>query len=385
MAAKKTAPAADVRRPTLGVDMVQALMDTAVDAIVTVDEQGVIRSFNQAAERLFGYRPQEAVGQPISLLMPEPHRARHQQYIERYLATREPHIIGIGREVQAQRKDGSLLPAYLAVSEFEVAGKRHFAGVLHDISADLEARRLRERLAQAESLSKLAETTAALAHELNQPLAAVATYAEAARRQLAQGDSPKLATTLDKVVEQSLRASAVVERVQKLVNGAAGECSAMQLADINALMAEVVALLEPDASRQGVELTLQTATEVPAVRCDPVQIQQVGLNLVRNAIEAVAQADRQRSRAVHIATRLTESGIEVAVRDRGVGVSASIRDFILAPFHSNKPGGMGMGLAICRTIIAGHHGTLRFQDNAPEAGTTFSFTLPTANPADADD
>ena len=385
MAAKETAPAADARRPTLGVDMVQALMDTAVDAIITVDEQGVIRSFNQAAERLFGYRPQEAVGQPISLLMPEPHRARHQQYIERYLATREPHIIGIGREVQAQRKDGSLLPAYLAVSEFEVAGKRRFAGVLHDISADLEARRLRERLAQAESLSKLAETTAALAHELNQPLAAVATYAEAARRQLAQGDAPKLATTLDKVVEQSLRASAVVERVQKLVNGAAGERSAMQLADINALMAEVVALLEPDASRQGVELTLRTAAEVPAVRCDPVQIQQVGLNLVRNAIDAVAEADRRRSRAVHIATRLTESGIEVAVRDRGVGVSASIRDFILAPFHSNKPGGMGMGLAICRTIIAGHHGTLRFQDNAPDAGTTFSFTLPTATPADADD
>ena len=248
-------------------------MDTAVDAIITVDEQGVIRSFNQAAERLFGYRPQEAIGQPISLLMPEPHRARHQQYIERYLVTGEPHIIGIGREVEARRKDGSLLPAYLAVSEFEVAGKRHFAGVLHDISADLEARRLRERLAQAESLSKLAETTAALAHELNQPLAAVATYAEAARRQLAQVNLLKLATTLDKVVEQSLRASAVVERVQKLVNGAAGERSAMQLADINALMAEVVALLEPDASRQGVELTLQTAEELPAVRCDPVQIQ----------------------------------------------------------------------------------------------------------------
>ena len=361
--------------------MVQALMDTAVDAILTVDEKGVIRSFNQAAERLFGYRQEEAIGQPISLLMPEPHRARHQQYIERYLATGEPHIIGIGREVEAQRKDGSLLPAYLSVSEFEVAGERRFAGVLHDISADLEARRLRERLAQAESLSKLAETTAALAHELNQPLAAVAAYAEAARRQLAQGDSPKLAATLDKVVAQSLRASAVVESVRRLINGAAGEGAAMQFADINALMAEVVALLEPDARRRGVELALRTAAELPPVRCDPVQIQQVGLNLVRNAIDAVAQDRGGREQTVFITTSGAADAVEVSVADCGAGLSDGIRDQLFAPFQSDKPSGMGMGLAICRTIVANHQGALSFQDNTPGPGTTFSFTLPAANPA----
>ena len=363
-------------RSALGVDVVQALMDTAVDAILIVDEKGIIRSFNPAAERLFGYAPDEAIGQPISLLMPEPHRSRHQQYIGRYLATGEPHIIGIGREVEAQRKDGSLVPAYLAVSEFEVAGERRFAGVLHDISADIEARQLRERLARAESFSKLAETTAALAHELNQPLAAVATYAEAARRQLAQGNSVKLATTLDKVVEQSMRASAVVEQVLRLVHGATGEEPATQRADINALMAEVVALTRTDARGQGVELALQTAPELPAVRCDAVQIRQVGLNLVRNAVDAVAQARRRHGHTVYVHTRFAEDAVEVAVSDCGDGISASVRDDVFAPFHSNKPGGMGMGLAICRTIIVNHRGTLRFQDNTPDPGTTFSFTLP---------
>ena len=278
--------------------------------------------------------------------------------------------------MEAQRKDGSLLPAYLAVSEFEVAGERRFAGVLHDISADIEARQLRARLAQAESFSKLAETTAALAHELNQPLAAVATYAEAARRQLAQGNSVKLATTLDKVVEQSMRASAVVEQVLRLVHGATGEEPATQLADINALMAEVVALTRADARGQGVELALQTAPELPAVRCDPVQIRQVGLNLVRNAVDAVAQARRRHGHAVYVHTRFTKEAVEVSVSDCGDGISASVRDDVFAPFHSNKPGGMGMGLAICRTIIVNHRGTLRFQDNTPDPGTTFSFTLP---------
>ena len=351
-------------------------MDSAVDAILTVDAKGVIRSFNRAAERLFGYRPDEAIGRPISLLMPEPHRARHQQYIERYLGTGEPHIIGIGREVEALRKDGSLLPAYLAVSEFEVAGERRFAGVLHDISADREARDLRERLAKAESLSKLTETTATLAHELNQPLAAIATYAEAARRQLAQGISGGLATTLEKVAQQSMRASAVVERVQRLVNGAAREGTTTKFADINALMAEVVALMRADAGRRGVELALETAPELPAVRCDAVQIQQVGLNLVRNAIDAVGQVRGRHRHAVGVRTRFVDEAVRIAVWDNGDGVSASVRDVLFTPFHSDKPGGMGMGLAICRSIVGNHGGTLDFHANAPDPGTTFSFTLP---------
>ena len=373
----------------------RAIMDSAVDAIVTVDERGVIRSFNHAAERLFGYRAHEAVGQAISLLMPAPHRSRHQQYIERYLTTGEARIIGIGREVEAERKDGSRLPVYLSVSEFQVSGERRFAGVLHDISADLEARELRERLARAAGASALAETTAMLAHELNQPLAAIATYAQAARNHAdrggvggpdADGADPnrgKLTATLDKVVEQSLRAGAVVERIRRMAKGLAGDAQRFQSADINALLAGVVAMTRSPAARQGVEVAFHS-TPLPAVRCDSVQIQQVCLNLVRNAVEAVVDAGRPHGGAVRVCARLVGEAVRVGVRDNGAGVAASMREVLFEPFHSSKPDGMGLGLAICRTIIAGHGGALGWHDNATRPGATFHFTLPISPPVPAD-
>ena len=363
----------------------RAIMDTAVDAIVTVDARGVIRSFNHAAERLFGYRAREAVGQPISLLMPAPHRSRHQQYIERYLKTGEARIIGIGREVEAERKDGARLPVYLSVSEFQVAGERRFAGVLHDISADLEARELRERLARAAGASALAETTAMLAHELNQPLAAIATYAQAARSHAERGgaDQAKLTATLEKVVEQSLRAGAVVDRVRRMAKGIAGDARRFQRADINALLAGVVAMTRPPAARQGVDVAFHSAP-LPAARCDPVQIQQVCLNLVRNAVDAVVEAGRPHGGAVRVSARLTDEAVRVCVRDDGAGVAATMRGVLFEPFRSSKPDGMGLGLAICRTIIAGHGGALGFHANAPRPGATFHFTLPVSPAAPSD-
>lgn len=364
-------------------------METAVDAIVTVDEAGIIRSFNRAAVRLFGYAPSHAIGQPISLLMPEPHRSHHQRYIERYLATGTANIIGVGREVQAQRKDGTLVPVYLAVSEFEVSGGRRFAGVLHDISADHEARELRRRLAHAAELSAMAEMTAALAHEINQPLAAIATYAEAARGQAgavgdagsAQAGNAELARTLDKVVAQSRRASAVVERVQGLVRGLsdAAPNTDFQRADINALIAEVVSLAQIDAQARGVEVVFAPAPALPDVWCDPVQIQQVGLNLIRNAIDAIAETNHRDGRVVDVRTRLDGGTVQTSVTDCGAGVPEHQRDAVFMPFHSSKPGGMGMGLSVCRTILANHGGTLAHRNNTPQAGATFYFALPVAN------
>ena len=358
---------------------VRAIMDSAVDAIVTADERGVIRSFNRAAERLFGFSKQEAVGQPISLLMPEPDRSRHQQYIERYLATGDAHVIGIGREVEAQRKDGSRVPIYLAVSEFQVDGERRFAGVLHDISADLEVRELRERLAQAEGVSALSETTATLAHELNQPLAAIATYAQAARLQATGDDADELLATLDKVVEQSLRAGRVVKRVQGLVKGFADDSERFEEADINALLAEVAALARTDARRQGVRVVFEPSDALPAVRCDPVQIQQVVLNLLRNATDAVAAAGCANGDVVRIYARQVDNAVRVCVEDSGSGVATDLGEAMFEPFHTNKPDGMGLGLAICATIIAKHGGSLGFHNNAPRPGATFYFNLPTTD------
>ena len=367
----------DRRATAAQASELRAIMDSAVDAIVTVDERGVIRSFNRAAERLFGYSAHEAVGQAISLLMPPPHRAQHQEYIDRYLATGEARIIGIGREVEAERKDGSVLPVYLSVSEFRVGAERRFAGVLHDISADLEARELRERLARAAGVSALAETAATLAHELNQPLAAIATYAQAARNQAARGQTAQLVRTLDKVAEQSLRAGAVVERVRRLVKDVAGGSQCVQDADINALLAGVVGMMQGPARRRGVAVSF-APVPLPPVRCDPVQVQQVGLNLVRNGVDAVVEAGRVEGAGVRVRARLVEDAVRVSVRDDGAGVAPNVRDVLFEPFLSGKPDGMGLGLAICRTIVANHGGTLGFHDNAHGAGATFHFTLPVA-------
>ena len=364
---------------------VRAIMDSAVDAIVTADERGVIRSFNRAAERLFGFSKQEAIGQPISLLMPEPDRSRHQQYIERYLATGDAHVIGIGRELEAQRRDGSRVPIYLAVSEFQVDGERRFAAVLHDISADLEVRELRERLAQAEGVSALVETTATLAHELNQPLAAIATYAQAARLQ-ATGDNAKaLLATLDKVVEQSLRAGSVVKRVQGLVKGLASDSASFEDADIIALLDGVAALARTDARRQGVRLVFEPSAPLPAVRCDPVQIQQVMLNLLRNGVDAVVAAGRSHGDVVRIHARRADAAVRVCVEDSGSGVAADVGEAVFEPFHTDKPDGMGLGLAICATIVARHGGSLGFRNNAPTPGATFHFSLPLADRVPGDD
>lgn len=354
----------------------RAIMETAVDAIVTVDEAGVIQSFNAAAEQLFGYSSGEAVGQQVSLLMPEPHRSHHQRYIDRYLSTGKKNIIGIGRELEAVCKDGTRVPVYLAVREFVAGGRRRFAGVLHDISANLEARQLRDRLARAAGLGALVETTAAIAHEINQPLTAAAAYAQAARGLVPEGSPRQLGEALDKVVEQALRAGAVIDRVQHLVKGK-GRDGEWQLTDIGAEMRDVVDLAQVDAHRHSIRVELHVAEDLPKVRCDPVQIQQVGLNLLHNAIDAMMSvADHGHVIRVDIGSSIDASAICVAVVDQGPGVAEAVRDEVFAPFHSGKEDGMGLGLSICRTIIDNHGGTLDFHNNESCVGATFQFTLP---------
>ena len=355
----------------------RAIMETAVDAMITIDERGVIQSVNAAAAHLLGYGRDEAVGQRVNMLMPEPYRSHHQQYIDRYLHTGKKRIIGTGRELEAVRKDGTRVPVYLAVREFVVGGERHFAGVLHDISANLEARQLRDRLARAAGLGALVETTAAIAHEINQPLTAAAAYAQAARGLLPEESPRQLADALDKVVEQALRAGAVIDRVQHLVRGR-GPDRQWRLTDIDAEMRAVVDLARVDAHRHGIRIDLRVPGDLPKVRCDPVQIQQVGFNLIHNAVDAMASHAGRRGHLIRVDIgRLDDAdAICVAVVDQGPGVTEGAWDKVFAPFHSGKDGGMGLGLSICRTIVDNHGGRLDFRNNANGVGATFQFTLP---------
>ncbi len=354
-------------------------MDTAVDSIVVVDDQGVIRYYNGAAERLFGYTADEAVGKTLGILMRAHDRRYHHNYIGRYLATREKHIIGVGRQVEARHKDGTPLTVYLAVSEFVTASGPCFAGVMHDLSPEIEARELRSRLDRTGRLSAMAETAAAIVHEVSQPLAAIAIYAQAARD---LADSAQLAgkmvAALDKVIEQALHAGLVMERVQGLIRGDEGR---YETANINALATDVVEIARPDARSHNITVDLRLEDDLPGVECDAVQVQQVVLNLLRNAIEAMSDPDRRHGDTITVRTTTDDpEHVRIDVIDHGPGLADDIEGALFATTRTVGKRGLGVGLAICRTAVLNHNGRLHYANNAAAegyaGGATFSVTLP---------
>ncbi len=486
----------------------QAVLDAAVDAVILIDDRGHVETFNRAAERMFGWAAAEIIGQNVSVLMPGTDRRNHDGYISRFISTGEARIIGTGREVEAQRKDGSLFPALLAVGEVAKSQPRRFVGMLHDITIrnhalnalrksesllraaqsiagignfelelgrqdsahwsdeiprllgrpksevphdmddfirhvvhpddrrrferdwrrtvaelgqlELECRLLRadgdirtfevriqidsgaqgpvatgtlhditarklaeEEVRQSESrlthfarLSTMGEMAAGLAHEINQPLTAIATFAQAATRMLASPEGisrDDLDEALQQITTQALRAGEVIRRLRSFVKNR--EIS-HQPVDCNRLIEDSRLLVEADARINDVRLEIKSALSLPPVNADPVQLQQVLINLIRNAIDATLETPGAR-RQVSIVTGLTPEGlIELAVVDHGHGLSAEAAEHLFNPFFTTKSGGTGLGLAISRSIIRAHNGRLSHR-TTPGGGCTFYFTLPT--------
>jgi two-component system sensor kinase FixL len=365
----------------------EAILDTAVDAIIIIDQEGRIENFNQAATKLFGYQPREVIGKSVNMLMPEPHRTDHDQYMNSYLTGGKAKIIGIGRELEAVDHSGARIPIYLAVSEVKGDGNRRFTGIIRDLREQHAARQAlaeqREKLAHVSRLSSMGEMTASIAHEINQPLTAISMYAQAGLRLIDRGepDLARLREALDKLNTQSLRAGAIIERIQRF---ARAQETQREVVDVNALIEDLVKLAESDARLHDMQLELNLARELPEVFGDPIQIQQVALNLIRNAIDSMTEIDCANGRRIEISTQLTDpEHILISVADLGTGVAESQIDLLFTPFHTTKKEGMGMGLSICRSIIAEHGGVLSFHNNFPSnagPGATFFFTLPAGIP-----
>jgi two-component system sensor kinase FixL len=491
-----------------------ALMAAAVDAIIIIDGRGYIQEFNLAAERLFGYQQSDVIGQNVHMLMPAPYAAEHDHYIGRYNATGEARIIGIGREVQAKRKDGSVFPIELSVGEVREAGSPHFVGIIRDISsrkeaeealrqreealrqiidnaplgimtcdrysrilainrklchtlhyqesdlighfladilhphdlgllrthsdrlfaggestftlelrlrragsdagsgagidaeskdvpcrllasvvhdadgkpqnmilqledlseqiaAQQEAQQHRERLTHVTRLSTLGEMASGIAHEINQPLTAIVTYAQAARRLQERGAYKDLDSALEKIAQQAERAAAVIKRLRSFVKQ---QDSEQELLDANALVADVLQFLEMDTGRRDIKIEPRLTTELPAVLADNVQIQQVLLNLLLNAMDAT-ESSQANSNVVVRSYREDQDTVAIEVIDRGCGISEEQQQRLFTPFFTTKTSGMGMGLSICRSIINAHGGQLNYHPN-PAGGSVFKFTLP---------
>jgi two-component system sensor kinase FixL len=360
-----------------------SILKTVPDAIIVIDERGLIESFSLAAEQLFGWTAGEMQGRNVNSLMPSPYREAHDGYLQRYLATGERRIIGIGRVVSGQRRDGSTFPMELAVGEVNLTGRRLFTGFVRDLTdRQLTEKRLQDlqaELLHVSRLSAMGQMASTLAHELNQPLTAIPNYIKACRR-LMEADqyrpSAKVVDTMEKAVAQAARAGQIIRRLRAFIEKGQSERS---VEAINKVVEEATALALVGAKGNGVRVRLDLAADLPAVLIDKIQIQQVVLNLVRNSVEALAEAE---NRNIVIRTAPAEDGlVEVAVADTGPGLDAEVANRLFQPFVTTKPKGMGLGLSICRSIVDAHGGRLWTTPN-PGGGIVFHFTVQTASEAE---
>jgi two-component system sensor kinase FixL len=491
----------------------RALLDAAVDAIVIIDRAGIVEAFSRSAERLFGYAAHEVVGRNVKELMPEPYRSEHDGYLARYAATGEARIIGIGREVEARRKDGSLFPCDLSVGVLRAGSIPRFVGLIRDITerkkaeeqlrrsetelrlaqelanlgnyvmheqgdesdyfspqllnilgiqegggtrvtstefverwvhpadreqvaaafermaqetnaldveyrivlpdgrlkhlhhiaqsvhdqdgrlvklvgtihdvtdrrrAEDEARQLQERLTHFARLSTMGEMAAGLAHEINQPLSAIATYARACQRLLRAPapDVEDVIGALEQINAQALRAGEVIRRLRMFVKNRE---VTREPVDCGRLLDDLRTLAETDARLHNIRLRIDAEEPLPTVYADPIQLQQVVLNLVRNAIDAMVDAPEDRREVVLKTRRSADGEVEVIVADHGTGLAPEATEHLFNPFFTTKAGGTGLGLAISRSIVRAHGGRLWHTPN-DDCGARFHFTLP-ASPA----
>jgi two-component system sensor kinase FixL len=356
----------------------KALLDAAVDGIILINHVGFIQVFNRSAEHLFGYKASEVIGRNVNMLMTENDRGAHDGYLARYAATRVPHIIGKAREINAQRKDGSVFPAFLSVGVVDGTDPPRFVGFVHDITdrrqSEQHGLRLQERLMHVSRLATVGEMASGIAHEINQPLAAIATYAHACDRLLSLPDPElgEIQAALRQIADQAVRAGDIIRRLRSL---ARDENTQHGPADVNAVIAELTDLIQSDAKAHGVTYRAELATDLPQITLDRARIQQVVLNLVRNALEALALAQLD-TKEVIVSTRRTPEGeVEIAVCDNGPGVDSQIAGRMFDPFSTTKAAGTGLGLAISRTIVRAHGGSLEHFLHVP-AGACFAIRLP---------
>jgi two-component system sensor kinase FixL len=354
----------------------QSILDTVPDAMIVIDEHGIMQSFSSAAERQFGWAAAEVVGKNVDILMPEPYRTQHDGYLARYLTTGERRIIGIGRVVVGERKDGTTFPMELSVGEMVSGDKRYFTGFVRDLTERQAAeRRLQDvqgELVHVSRLTALGEMASAMAHELNQPLTAAASFMKGCLVLLKRKplDEARLADMISQGADQALRAGQIIRRLRDFVSKGEAE---RRIEALPQLLEEAGALAMVGARDRNVRLRYEIDPRVNLVLADKVQVQQVAMNLIRNGIEAMEDAARKE---ILVGARLAaDDMVEVHVSDTGHGIAPEAADQLFQPFMTTKASGMGIGLSISRTIIEAHAGRIWVEPN-PGGGTIFRFTLP---------
>jgi len=360
------------------------VVETASDAVISVNDSSTILFANSATMRVFGYAPAELIGKPLTILMPEFLRKLHEAGFKRYLATGRRHINWQGTELTGLRKDGQEFPVEVSFGELTKDGHQIFTGFIRDISERKQAEEIQKQaqkaiqtaqaeLARVSRLTTMGELAASIAHEVNQPLTAINNNSNACLRLLAnQNLQPDvLRQALEEIVADGTRASAIIARIRAFIKKAPVEKNSL---DVNEVIGEVLAMAGHGFEENRIVLKSELAQALPPLLGDRVQLQQVLLNLIMNGIEAMSTVT-DRPRLLWVQSRIDESGdVLIEVRDSGTGLGLE-GDRVFTPFFTTKANGMGMGLSISRSLIEGHGGRLRATPNSPH-GAVFSFTLP---------
>ena len=367
------------RKPTTlhsGREELRPILETALDAVVVMKSDGVVADWNERAVGVFGWSRDEAVGRIMAdLIIPQRYREAHRKGLRRYLETGKGEVVGRRIELSGLRKNGEEFPVELSISQIQDRGNILFIGFLRDITESYALRLARAELGRVTRRMAMGEMAASIAHEIKQPLAAIAANGNAGLRWLASAtpDIEEARAILKRIVNDTHRASEVIDSIRSMFNN---DGQAKALLDINELIREALSLVRTEVENQHVSISTELSAELPQVLVNQVQLRQVIVNLITNAVDAMSTVTN-RARVLRIKTEGHKlDGVQIAVEDSGIVIEPQNLDRIFAAFFTTKSRGMGMGLSICRSIIESHDGHLSVAPAQPH-GSIFHVSLPT--------
>jgi len=355
----------------------RVVVETASDAVVSIDASGTIILANPAMKRIFRHAPEELIGKPLTVLMPEAMRKLHEAGSKRYLENGTKHLNWQGTEVTALRADGEEFPAEISFGEMTSGEQKILTGFIRDISekksAEEELRKTQAELSRMMRVMTIGQLTASIAHEVSQPLSGIIMNASTCLRML-KSDPPNIdgaQETALRTIRDGNRASEVITRLRTLFSKRQIDVEPL---DLNEAAREVISLLSGELQRNKVILKQELYDNLPTVNGDRIQLQQVILNLLRNASDAMSSIE-DRPRQMVLRTEREGEHVRLSVQDSGVGFTREVADQMFESFYTTKSDGMGVGLSVSRSIIEANHGRLWATAN-DGPGATFAFSIP---------